>query len=204
MTEPSHQRLSTANMEAFLEALAATGKVTIAAARIGVSTNTAHKWRNRSALKREPGKYLMEDPLGDEPPVWFHDAWDQAVRASCSVVEAAMVELATGYMEPVIHKGRLAYETDPTKDPICVDPIEGTMVYPLKLDGDGNPIPLRVRRLNVQAQHNFLKARDPAYREKLDVDMTTAGKPIAVPQRPGTVEDFLAIFGRRAEPEAEG
>lgn len=200
----SHQRLSPEALDLFIETLARTGKVTEASARVGISTDTATKWRNRSKRNPLDPKYQMGDPLGDDPVVPFHEAWDQAVEASTHVVESSLVELATGHYEPVIFQGRQMFELDYTRDPVVERDWEtGEVVLrqPFKRDQAGNPIPLMIRKVNVQAQQAFLKARHGAYKEKLDIDVTSQGRPIAVPQRAGSVAEFLAEFGRKPETE---
>jgi hypothetical protein len=44
---------------------------------------------------------------------------------------------------------------------------------------------------------DFLKVRHPDFRPKQDIDVTTAGKPIAVPERSVDMATFLAEFGRK-------
>lgn len=200
----SHQRLSPEALDLFIETLACTGKVTEASARVGISTDTATKWRNRSKRNPHDPKYQMGDPLGDDPVVAFHEAWEQAIEASTHVVESSLVELATGHYEPVIFQGRQMFVLDHDQPPIVDrdwETGEATYRQPYKLDAAGEPIPLMIRRVNVQAQKVFLEARHNSYRPKIDIDVSSQGKPIAVPQRSGSVAEFLAEFGRKVETE---
>lgn len=200
----SHQRLSAETLELFIETLACTGKVTEAAARVGISTNTASTWRNRSKKNPKDTRYQVGDPLGEDPIIPFHEAWDQAVEASTHIVESSMVELATGYLEPVMFQGRQMYVLDHSAPPIVDkdwETGEVTIRQPYKLDANGDPVPLMVRKLNVTAQQNFLRARHKDYKDKVDIDITSQGRPIAVPQRSGSVAEFLAEFGRKPETE---
>jgi hypothetical protein len=170
--------------------------VTVASKRIGISTNTAHKWRHASKRKRpqDAAKYLITDPMGDEPDIWFHDAWDQAVAASCDVIESSLVELATGYREPIVHKGQFCYEVDPDK--LLRMDEDGTPIYELKRDPNGLPIQAFIMKKDVRAQQTFLKARHRDYKEKVEMDITSGGKPLAVPEKVTDTAAFMAKFGR--------
>ena len=89
---PIHQRRSLENLELFLETLATTGMVTKAAARIGISTNTAHKWRNLSKANPKDPRFLLVDPMGewmmrmpaDPDPARLRRDLDRLLRASAS------------------------------------------------------------------------------------------------------------------------
>lgn len=197
-----HQRLSQDTLAAFVEALRLTGNITHASKSVGITTTTAFDWKNRSEADPKDGRYILVDPLGERPDRTLHQAWTAAVNEAIeSRVHDKAMELATGYDDPVVYQGKLAFKPDYGAE-YKVDPITGLVYYPPLIDPiTGEPEVLTIRRVSERMIGDILKARHPAYRPKLDVDMTTQGKPFAVPQQAVTMKEFLAAFGRKPETE---
>lgn len=195
---PAHQVLSQENMIRFLSVYAATGNFTLAAQAIGTTAETVTRWKNRSERDAKDPRYLISDPLGEDPDVSFFNALRAAKDESLTPVRDKAMDMAVGrHAEPVVYQGRIQYVEDTTKDP-RVDPISGLTYYPPKTDPlTGEPIPLLICKVVPRMTELILTARDPDFRPKADLDITTQGKPIAVPERVVDMATFLAEFGRK-------
>lgn len=196
---PDHQVLSVENMVRLLGHLALTGNVTLSCAAVGISTQQAQQWRNRSKRDRKDPRYLITDVFGDDPDIAFCDAWDRALADALDLVRDNVFEMAAGLKrKQVIHQGKPAYLPD-TQAEYRFDPLSGLPVYPPKTDPlSGEPLPLLEQLLFPNLSLDVLKVRDPDYRPKTDVDITTAGKPLMVGDRSGmTAEKFMERFGRK-------
>jgi hypothetical protein len=201
MTEADHQRLSEPNLRIYCEVLARFGSHKAAADAIGCTTTTTRKWRNRSRRDPKNPKYMiLPDPLGDpdEEPTPFHQAVDEALQDWCdSDLRETLHRQATGYDDPVIFQGRQAYVQDTSGglDKMRIDPVTGMAHWPPKLDADGQPIPLTIRKINTPILQQVSKAHLPEYREKTEIDVTSGGKPIFFPAKSASVEDFVREAG---------
>jgi len=186
-------------MQHFLTVLADTGNITLAAQAIGTSTQTLQQWYNKSEAGK-PGYAVVVDPLGDEPDVPFHEAWEAARRVSLHLVESEQVRLATGYDDPIVFGGKLAYAQD-TSQGYKVDAATGMAYWPPKLDPiTGEPQVLTVRKVSEKAGQFILKARHPGYKDKAELDVTSGGKPLLVGDAEAmTPEKFMARFGRTVD-----
>ena len=188
-------RLCPETLEKFVETYRRSGRLDVASAAVGCSTTTTWKWRNRSKADPRDDRYHLVDPLGEEPPVTLWDACERAFREFLkSGAEAKLVELATGYDDPVVYQGRVMYEADTSARP-TLDPDTGLYVYPPKVDPlTGEPVPLTVRKVNPASLHFLLEKRDPDYADRKQVDVTSGGRPLVIPGK-ATTEELLAAHG---------
>lgn len=128
----------------FLEALASTGNVTIAAKAAG--------WRNSGPVRR-----MREE---DEA---FADAWALAVsEAADGLEEAALKRAVEGTVEYQVHQGQVIYHQYPPGHPRAGE---------VMIDEDGHPIPLVKRRYSDKLLALMLKAKRPEeYGDKVKME----------------------------------
>lgn len=201
MPQPNQKR-SPALLRRLVDVIQETGNVSEACRRCGIKPDSAYGWRELSRQDAEDERFRVpQDPLGDEPPLAFHVAWERAIDIAMDRVEAVALMLATGYQEPVVHQGRECWRVDPLS--MEVDPITGDVRNRLVVDPiTGDPVPLTVTKYEVRAIDILLKAhRASKFRERVDVSVTDPGRPIAVPARVTDVEQWKRDFGVRVEGE---
>lgn len=193
---PDHQRLSPETLAKYVEVLGRTGRHDMASAAVGVTTTTSCKWRNAARRNPEDPKFQVVDPLGLEEPVDFHTAVEEAWRGWLDThAEAKLIQMAMGYKDPVVYQGRLTYEPDTDADPL-VDPISGLIYFPPKKDPlTGQPIPLTIERVDTGSLKFFHEKRNPNYKIKSEVDITSGGKPIFFPAKATDRDAFLKANG---------
>jgi hypothetical protein len=127
----------------FLAALKAYPVITHACEAAGIERSTAYRARE-------------VDPH-------FAEAWDNAVEDGIDRAEKeAFRRAVTGFEEPVIDKGRLAYAYERYVD------AEGKEAYRPILDANGQPVPLTVRKHSDALLSLILKGR----RKKVFADRT--------------------------------
>jgi len=208
---PSNQRLCQEALEKYVTIIARTGRHDMASAAVGVTTDTSIKWRNASRANPKDERFLMRDPLGLEPDRSFHAAVEDAWRGWLDThAEAKLIEMSMGYRDPIVYQGRLCYEQDTTQDPL-LDPITGTIYYPPKKDPlTGEPIPLTIERVDTGSLKFFHEKRNPNYKPKSEVDITSGGRPIFFPAKSASVADFIKEAGtevvhvKKPDPDAAG
>ena len=93
----------------------------------------------------------------------FAKEWDDAMEEGVDRAEQeAFRRAVVGFEEPVVHQGRLSYSYERYEDE------EGKEQYRQKLGGDGQPVPLTVRKHSDALLALFLKGR----RKKVYADRT--------------------------------
>jgi hypothetical protein len=140
-------KLTPEKMTAFLAALAETCQVGKAAAAVGISRYTAYIWR-----KNDPD---------------FAARWDDAMRAGLLVLEDEMHRRAIdGVAEPVLHQGQPTYLTEYYTDD------EGEKRQRVRVDENGQPIPMTVRKYSDTLAIFLAKAHDPKYRDNSKLELS--------------------------------
>ncbi len=178
----SHQRRDQDNLARFVEAYAETGQLDLACKAIGITTTTYSRWRLASRADKTDPRFLIEDPLGELPPVAFVDAVDEAWKTFLETKAVSrLAQLATGIRKEIIHQGRKCFEPDTTK-PEMLDPISGLLHFPAKRDEAGVPIVMTIEEVREGSLQFLLKSRHPDFKEKSEIDLTQAGgKPLFFP-----------------------
>lgn len=126
----------------------------------------------------------------------FADAWDDATESGIDRAEAECFRRGVaGWSEPVIDRGRLAYQYERKIDP------EGKESFVQVLDERGQPVPLTVRKHSDLMLTLILKGR----RKKVYADRTELtgadGAPVAIDEttRTARVAQLLAIASKRKD-----
>lgn len=140
-------KLTPEKLTAFCAALAETCQVAKAAAAVGISRYTAYNWR-----KNDPE---------------FAARWDDAMRAGLLVLEDEMHRRAIdGVAEPVLHQGQPTYLVE------YVTGEDGKPSARTKLDENGQPIPMTVRKYSDTLAIFLAKAHDPKYRDNSKLELS--------------------------------
>jgi hypothetical protein len=140
-------KLTPEKMTAFCAALAETCQVAKAAAAVGISRYTAYIWR-----KNDPE---------------FAARWDDAMRAGLLVLEDEMHRRAIdGVAEPVLHQGQVTYLTE------YYTGEDGKPAARVKVDEQGQPIPMTVRKYSDTLAIFLAKAHDPKYRDNSKLELS--------------------------------
>jgi len=169
---------------AFLAALRELPVIGHACKAVGIDRSTA--WRNQQS---------------DEA---FAAAWNDAMEEGIDRAEQeAFRRGVVGFEEPVIDKGRLAYQVER-----IIDPKTHEEVYRPVLDAKGQPVPLTVRKHSDALLALYLKGR----RKKVYADRTELtgadGGPVAQVDetaKAARVAQLLAIAqSRKAEADEYG
>lgn len=161
----------------FLAALRELPVVAHACKAVGIERSTAYRAREADAL--------------------FAEAWDDAMEAGIDRAEAeAFRRGVVGFEEPVIDKGRLAYQYERYVDE------QGKEGFRPVLDDMGQPVPLTVRKHSDALLSLVLKGR----RKKVYADRTEltgadgdALKVVDDTMRAARAAQLLAIAQRRKE-----
>lgn len=147
-------KLTPERLTAFCAALRETAMVARACEAIGISRDTAYRWRK-------------ED-------LDFALAWDESMQAAVSVLEDEVIRRgAHGVEEPVIHQG----QRSPIIDYDAIDPLTNEryipQLAPVKRDANGNPLFLTVRKYSDTLLTFALKAHAPGkYRDNASIELT--------------------------------
>lgn len=124
--------------EAFLASLRDRPIVQCACDAVGINRSTAYRARK-----------------DDEA---FAEAWDDAMETGIDRAEAeAFRRGVVGFQEPVIHQGRLQFVYERYLDD------EGKEQWRLKLDANGQPVPLTVTKASDAMLSLYLKGRRRAF-----------------------------------------
>ena len=145
--------LTPEKLTAFCAALAETAQVSKACAAIGISRDTAYRWR----------KAHLDFAL----------AWDEAKAISITVLEDEAIRRGhAGYEEPLTHQGQFT----PLVDYDAIDPLTGDKyipaLAPVKRNPDGSPQFATVKKYSDTLLIFTLKAHDPKYRDKQNIELT--------------------------------
>jgi hypothetical protein len=139
-------KLTPEKLTAFCAALAETCQVGKAAAAVGISRFTAYVWR-----KNDPE---------------FAARWDEAMRAGLLVLEDEMHRRAIdGVAEPVLYQGQPTFLTEQY---IAED---GKPAMRVRMDDQGQPIPMTVRKYSDTLAIFLAKAHDPKYRDNSKLEL---------------------------------
>ncbi len=170
-----------------------------------------HAWREPflAALSEVPViLYACRAANVERSTVWrvrkaddeFNAAVEEAMEAGIDKAEQeAFRRSVSGYEEPVIDKGRLAYRYERYTDG------EGKEHYRPLLDDNGQPVPLTVRKHSDALMSLILKGR----RKKVYADRTELtgadGGPMQMDEatRSARVAQLLALAAQRKEAEDE-
>lgn len=124
--------------EAFLAALRQRPVVQCACDAVGINRSTAYR-----ARKDDEG---------------FAEAWDDAMESGIDRAEAeAFRRGVVGFQEPVVHQGRLQFVYERFEDD------EGREQWRMKLDNNGQPIPLTVTKTSDALLALYLKGKRRAF-----------------------------------------
>jgi len=162
--------------DVFLAALSEMPVVAYACQAVGIQRSTAYRARE-----------------ADED---FARAWDEAMEDGVDKAEQAAFKRGVhGWDEPLTHQGHISHVLEPyTKD-------DGTQGYRPKLDANGNPIPVTVRKHSDALLALVLKGR----RKQVYADRTELtgadGKPMEVDQTVAAarVAQLLAVAKARKD-----
>lgn len=162
--------------DAFLAALRHIPVVAHACATVGIERSTAYRAR-----------------AADDD---FASAWDEAMEDGIDKAEQeAFRRAVTGFEEPVLDKGRLAYRYERYVDE------EGAEHFRPVLDDHGQPVPLTVRKHSDTLMSLILKGR----RKKVYADRTELtgadGAPMQIDEtaRSARVAQLLALAAQRKD-----
>lgn len=163
---------------AFLAALREMPVVQHACNTVGIERSTAYRAR-----------------LADEA---FAKAWEEAMEAGVDRAEQeAFRRGVVGFHEPVIDKGRLAYVYERYLDD------DGQEQWRMKLDDQGQPIPLTVRKHSDPMLALILKGRrKQVYAERTEVTGADGG-PVATDNTVRATRVAALLEAARKRKEAE-
>lgn len=163
----------------FLEALADVPIVSHACKAVGISYRHAYKTRETDAV--------------------FAQAWDDAMEQGIDRAEQeAFRRAVTGFEEPVIDKGRVAYRQERY---VGEDGLES---WRLCLDDNGQPIPLTVRKHSDPLLALMLKGRrKKVYAERTELTGADGGdlKVVDETTKAARIAQLMALAQQRKEDE---
>ena len=160
----------------FLAALREVPVIAHACKAVGIERSTAYRAR--------------------ETDLEFAEAWDDAVEEGIDRAEQeAFRRGVVGFEEPVIDKGRLAYQVERS-----VDPGTGEERYRPRLDANGQPVPLTVRKHSDALLALYLKGRrKKVYAERTELTGADGGPVAQVDEtaKAARVAQLMAVAQRR-------
>lgn len=182
-------------MVRFILAFTSTGRFDIARRAAKISRRRLYRFRSLSEQDPKNPDFQIVLDEGEEP-IAFHIAWKEAVYESCDNMEDALSELGIGYDEPVIWQGGMCYLLDPEPNPI-------TGEREPKVDMDGEPIPLTMRKRSETALYRMLKVRRPKEWGDKDqnLNVNLRGGVLVVPVPARNAEEYFERMGEHAEPQ---
>lgn len=145
--------LTPEKLTAFCAALAETAQVSKACAAVGISRETAYRWRKAN--------------------LDFALAWDEAKQTSITVLEDEAIRRGhAGSDEPIVHQGQFT----PLIDYDAIDPLTGEKyipaLAPVQRNADGSPKYATVKKYSDTLLIFTLKAHDPKYRDRQNIELT--------------------------------
>lgn len=176
------------------------------ALRAGISYSTLKYWLQKS-FEGGPGDGF-DITMGDDDEngtedntIRFHEAWDLAMTAGVEKVEAATMQRAIGYLEPLTYQGRVQYKWDPSKLAIARElGLPEFTPENYLLDEFGAPIPETVQKMDPDLAMFILKARKPqVYGAKASVDVNVKGGVLVVGMKAQTPEELNEIESKYRE-----
>lgn len=150
---PEHPTRTPERAAAFCAALAETASITRACRAIGIGRSTAYDWKD-----------------ADEA---FSIAWERALQIGVGgLTDEAVRRGYEGVDEPLTHMGHFTYEMEPALDPDgmpILNAVGEVVMVPIK-GPNGLPIRATIKRYSDPLLTTLLKAHDPRYRDKVDVN----------------------------------
>lgn len=131
----------------------------------------------------------------------FAEAWDKAMEQGVDRAEQeAFKRAVVGFEEPVIDKGRLAYQYERYVDP------EGKEQYRVRLDEHGQPVPLTVRKHSDAMLALILRGRrKKVFAERTELTGADGGPVAQVDEtaKAARVAQLMAMAARRKAEQDE-